>query len=86
MKYYSTNHSADMASLEYAVVKGLAPDKGLFMPEKINMISPDVIANMKNLSFSEIACLVAENLFGEDIDKDVLDKIKNENVGLNVGI
>ena len=84
MKYYSTNHSADMASLEYAVVKGLAPDKGLFMPEKINMISPDVIANMKNLSFSEIACLVAENLFDEDIEKDVLDKIVCDTLSFDV--
>ena len=84
MKYYSTNHSADMASLEYAVVKGLAPDKGLFMPEKINKISPDVIANMKNLSFSEIACLVAENLFGEDIEKDVLDKIVCDTLSFDV--
>lgn len=33
MKYYSTNHQAPDASLEEAVVKGLASDKGLYMPE-----------------------------------------------------
>ena len=33
MKYYSTNHQASDASLEEAVVKGLASDKGLYMPE-----------------------------------------------------
>ena len=32
MKYYSTNKQAPMASLQEAVVKGLAADKGLFMP------------------------------------------------------
>ena len=32
MKYYSTNHQAPDASLEEAVVKGLASDKGLYMP------------------------------------------------------
>lgn len=33
MKYYSTNKQAPLASLEEAVVKGLAGDKGLYMPE-----------------------------------------------------
>ena len=35
MKYYSTNRTVPMASLHEAVVKGLAGDKGLFMPERI---------------------------------------------------
>ncbi len=36
MQYYSTNGKAAIASLEKAVVKGLAEDKGLYMPERIN--------------------------------------------------
>lgn len=35
MLYYSTNKKAQMATLEKAVVKGLAEDKGLYMPEHI---------------------------------------------------
>ena len=35
MKYYSTNKQAPLASLEEAVVKGLAGDKGLYMPETL---------------------------------------------------
>ena len=35
MKYYSTNKQAPDATLEEAVVKGLAADKGLFMPREI---------------------------------------------------
>ncbi|MBO5846467.1 MAG: hypothetical protein J6Q71_02995, partial [Bacteroidales bacterium] len=34
MKYYSTNKNAPLASLQEAVVKGLAPDRGLYMPER----------------------------------------------------
>lgn len=41
MKYYSTNHQSPVASLEEAVVKGLASDKGLFMPEAVKML-PEV--------------------------------------------
>lgn len=50
MKYYSTNKQAPVASLEEAVVKGLAGDKGLYMPEHIGSLDKKVIANLKNLS------------------------------------
>ena len=60
MKYYSTNKQAPLASLEEAVVKGLAGDKGLYMPESIRRLDDSVIRNMKNLSFQEIACTVAQ--------------------------
>lgn len=38
MKYYSTNHTAPLASLHEAVVRGLAPDRGLYMPERIRKL------------------------------------------------
>ena len=66
MKYYSTNRQAPMASLEEAVVKGLAGDKGLYMPEHIPSLDQSFIQNMKHLSFQEIACTVAQAFFGAD--------------------
>ena len=57
MKYYSTNKIAPLASLEEAVVKGLASDRGLYMPEYIESLDESVIANLKNQSFHEIACV-----------------------------
>lgn len=75
MKYYSTNKQAPLATLEEAVVKGLAGDKGLYMPEQIGLLDQVTIANLKNLSFHEIACLVARAFFGEDIEPDTLDRI-----------
>ena len=38
MQYYSTNQQAPMATLEKAVVKGLAEDRGLYMPERIKAL------------------------------------------------
>ena len=73
--YYSTNKQAPLASLEEAVVKGLAPDRGLYMPEHIRTIPADVIAQMKTMSFHEIAYIVAEAFFGEDIDANSLRSI-----------
>ena len=55
MKYYSTNHQSPVASLEEAVVKGLASDKGLFMPEAVKMLPEEFYDNIEHLSFQEIA-------------------------------
>lgn len=86
MKYYSTNKKAQLASLEEAVVKGLASDKGLFMPEYINPIDKGVIENMKNMSFHEIACTVARAFFGEDIEPGILDEIVKDTLSFETPV
>lgn len=75
MKYYSTNKQAPLASLDEAVVKGLASDKGLYMPQQIARLDNNVINDLKNRSFHEIACTVARAFFGDDIEPDTLDEI-----------
>ena len=75
MNYYSTNKQAPIATLEEAVVKGLAGDKGLYMPERIERLDPQVIERMKEQSFHEIACTVTRAFFGEDVEPEVLDQI-----------
>lgn len=75
MKYYSTNHHAPAASLEDAVVKGLASDRGLFMPEHIDRLPDEFFEKIGTMSFQEIACRVAQAFFGEDIPREELDKI-----------
>ena len=75
MNYYSTNKQAPIATLEEAVVKGLAGDKGLYMPERITRLDPQVIERMKEQSFHEIACTVARAFFGEDVEPATLDQI-----------
>lgn len=86
MLYYSTNKQAPAATLEDAVIKGLAGDKGLYMPERILPIDPEVIANMKNLSFHEIACVVARAFFGEDIEPDTLDAIVKDTLAFETPV
>lgn len=86
MKYYSTNKMAPLASLEEAVVKGLASDRGLYMPEYIESLDESVIANLKNQSFHEIACVVARAFFGEDIEPDVLDEIVKDTLSFETPV
>ena len=64
-----------MATLEKAVVKGLAEDKGLYMPEQINKLPQSFFDNIEHLSFQEIAYNVAYAFFGDDVELDALKHI-----------
>ena len=75
MKYYSTNGKAPIADLHKAVVKGLAEDRGLYMPERINKLPQEFFDNIEKMSFQEIAYTVASAFFGEDVDPDALHDI-----------
>lgn len=75
MRYYSTQHQAPFASLEKAVMKGLAEDRGLYMPETIKILPDTFFERIGDLSFVEIATIVANAFFGEDVEKDSLRKI-----------
>ncbi len=75
MNYYSTNGKAPIADLHKAVVKGLAEDRGLYMPERINKLPQEFFDNIEKMSFQEIAYTVASAFFGEDVDPDALHDI-----------
>lgn len=75
MNYYSTNSKAPLASLQKAVVKGLAEDRGLYMPQSIATLPQEFFDNIDKMSFHEVACAVAEAFFGEDVDKATLERI-----------
>lgn len=69
MKYYSTNNPEHKVDLKEAVIKGLAPDQGLYMPEKIPVLSSDFFSNIHKLSFKEIGYEVIAALFSEDLSQ-----------------
>ena len=75
MKYYSTNREERGVSLEEAVVKGLAADKGLYMPDEIRPLPQSFYDGIGELGFREIACRVAEAFFGEDVPAETLRQI-----------
>ena len=75
MKYYSTNGKAPIADLRKAVVKGLAEDRGLYMPEEIKILPKVFFENISEMTFQQIAYNVASAFFGEDVDLDALQDI-----------
>ena len=84
MKYYSTNKEAPIATLEEAVVKGLAPDKGLYMPKNINKLPKTFFDNIQDMSFQEIAFEVAKAFFGDDVETSALKDIVYDTLSFDV--
>ena len=83
MMYYSTNGKAPLATLEEAVVKGLAGDRGLYMPEKIKRLPREFYDNIADMSFHEIAIKVADTFFGEDIESKALEEIVRDTLSFD---
>lgn len=75
MNYYSTNGKAPIADLQKTVVKGLAEDRGLYMPEEIKILPKVFFKNIHEMTFQQIAYNVASAFFGEDVDQDALQDI-----------
>lgn len=84
MNYYSTNRQASDATLEEAVVCGLAADKGLFMPYTIKPLPREFYDHIEDLSFQEIAYRVADAFFGEDVPADTLRRIVYDTLSFDV--
>jgi len=75
MMYYSTNNRRNKVSLKEAIIKGIADDNGLFMPEQINVFPKSFFDQIENLSLQEIAFEVAKQFFGQDVEHDALKEI-----------
>lgn len=75
MNYRSTAGNSPVVTLEEAVVKGLAPDRGLYMPERIPALPEDFFIRLPEMTLQEMAYEVASALFGEDIEPSKLREI-----------
>ena len=84
MKYYSTNRKAPEVSLQEAVVRGLAPDKGLYMPERIKNLPQEFFERMPEMSLQEMAYQVADAFFGEDVPAEKLRQIVYDTLSFEI--
>ena len=84
MKYYSTNKQVENVSLEEAVVKGLADDKGLFMPYEIKKLPAEFYENIDKMTFQEMSFEVAKAFFGEDVEEEALKQIVYDTLSFDV--
>ena len=61
--------------MQEAVERGLAPDRGLYMPQNIKKLPVGFFENIDKLTFRQIAFEVAKAFFGEDVEAEALKRI-----------
>lgn len=86
MNYYSLNKKAPNTSFKDAVIKGLAPDKGLYFPESITPLPKSFFDTIDNLSHSEIAFSAIKQFVSPDVPEDVLKTIIEETLSFDFPI
>ncbi|SHG97470.1 threonine synthase [Flagellimonas flava] len=75
MKFYSLNQSKNQASFKEAVIAGIAPDKGLYFPERIDALPRGFFERIENLSNHEIAFQAIHQFVKDDISNEALKEI-----------
>lgn len=78
MKFYSTQKNSPIVGLQEAVMNGLAPDGGIYMPTEIPRLSSVFFKQTQELSFQDMAFEASKNLFVPEIPQDVLETIVRE--------
>jgi len=83
MNYYSLNHKAPNTSFKNAVIKGLAPDKGLYFPQSITPLPQSFWDTINRLSYSEIAFEAIKQFVSPEIPEDILKTIVEETLSFD---
>jgi len=86
MQFYSTNHKSPKVSFREALMKGQAPDRGLYMPEKIPKLSIQEILQFKDWTYAKIAQKVTSLFIENEIPQDILEKITTDAYNYDVPI
>ena len=83
MHYYSTNNKEVKIGLREAVIKGLAPDRGLYMPSSFPVLTREILEGFRNMELPDIAVTLSQALFGEDIPEPELKRITEEAINFD---
>jgi threonine synthase len=78
MRYRSTAGKAALTSLRGAVLRGLAPDGGLYMPAELARRSPEELEEFRALPFTEVCFRVVKPFATPDVPEDLLWQIVSE--------
>lgn len=83
MNYYSLNKNAPNTSFKEAVIKGIAPDKGLYFPEHITPLPDSFFKNIDQYSYEEIGFEVIKQFVSPDIPEATLKTIISETLAFD---
>ena len=83
MKYYSLEHKSPSVSFKEAVIRGIAPDRGLYFPERIEPLPSEIFKNIDQFSNTELAYRAISQFTKEDIPEEKLREIVEEVLQFN---
>ena len=75
MQFYSLNRQSPNANFKEAVIRGIAPDKGLYFPSEIKPIDKEIIENIDAYSYVELAYALIQQFVGDEIPEVELKNI-----------
>ena len=84
MNFYSTNKKAPLVNFKEAAIKGQAPDRGLYFPERIPQVERSLIDSIEDFSNEEIAFRVIKPYVAESINDEQLFQIVTETVNFPI--
>lgn len=84
MRYRSTSGKAPLTSLRGAVLRGLAPDGGLYMPVEVARHSPEELEEFRCLPFTEVCYRVVRPFTGAEVPDEILWQIVSEAINFPV--
>src|SRR5258708_7789219 len=86
LRYRSTSRKAPLTSLRGAVLRGLAPDGGLYLPVEIARHSPEELEEFRGLPFTEVCFRVVRPFATPDVPEEVLWQIVSEAINFPVNL
>ena len=84
MKFYSTQQNSPLVGLQEAIMNGLAPDGGLYMPARIPRLPSGIFEKATKMSFQDIAFEASKKFFLPDVPQDTLGAIIHEALSFDV--
>ena len=84
MNYFSTNHNSPIVNFKDATINGQAPDKGLYFPESIPVLSKAFFKNIERYSNEAIAYEVIKPYVGDTIPANMLQQIVEETINFPI--
>ncbi|TXT62927.1 MAG: Threonine synthase [Promethearchaeota archaeon] len=84
--FHSTNHNTPDVGFKEAILRGQAPDKGLYMLDEIETLSQEEIYSFQSLPLNELGFIVLSNIVRESIPKETFKEIVTDALNFEVPI
>ena len=84
MRFISTAGTAQPADLKTALFQGLAPDGGLYLPERLAPLAPRALSALRGATWERVALTVAQHLLQDDLPASQIEQVVTEALDFSI--